>query len=165
MEMFNVVVDEIKDIFEETSIESVNIPKEVYRKKDEINRHSYQHLASVLSLKNHQFFTITALIGKLIVKDKKSITGGTEQFFKYSSRIKSSDEITILKAIAVDDVDNIYILKDYDAMRNIWQEYSYSGFEKLYEWYSDDNIDFNTKLSDTLIEIFNNNKKLINNGD
>lgn len=154
--------DDIEDIYEETSIESVNIPKEVYRKKDEIKMHSYQHLASVLSLKNHQFFAITALIGKLIVKERKKINGGTEQFFKYSSRIKSSDEIIILKAIAVDEVDNIYILKDYDAMRDIWQEYSYSGFEKLYEWYSDDNIDFNTKLSDILIETFNNNKKLIN---
>ena len=157
--------EDIKDIFEETSIESVNIPKEVYRKKDEVNRHSYQHLPSVLSLKNHKFFTITVLVGKLIVKDRKKIKGGTEQFFKYSSRIKSSDDITILKAIAVEEVDNIYILKDFDAMRNIWQEYSYAGFEKLYEWYSDENIDFNTKLSDILIETFNNNKKLINNED
>ena len=157
--------EEIKDIFEETSIESVNIPKEVYRKKDEVNRHSYQHLASVLSLKNRQFFTITALIGKLIVKERKKIEGGTEQFFKYYSKIKSTDEITILMAIAVDEVDNIYILKDFNAMRDIWQEYSYSGFEKLYDWYTDDNIDFNTKLSDILIDTFNSNKKLINNDE
>ena len=154
--------ENVEDIYEESVIESVGIPISVYRKKGEIEPiRSYQHLSSVLHMKNMEFFTLTALIGKYVVGERKEIKETTEQFFKYSEK-KSNDSIVILKALAVNEVNNIYILKDYEQMRIIWQEYSYSGFEKLYNWYDDGNIDFETKLSEVLLGAFKNNEKLIN---
>ena len=50
-------------------------------KKDNI-RNSYQHLSSVLSMGNIEFFTLTVLLGKCVVKERKSVEWGVEQFFK-----------------------------------------------------------------------------------
>jgi len=159
--------EDITDIYEETAIEHVSIPKIVYRKKGESEPlKSYQHLTDVLNMTNMEFFTLTALIGKFIVGERKKLEDSREQFFKYiEKKSKSNDNIVILKALAVDEVNNIYILKDYEKMRIIWQEYSYAGFEELYCWYEDNSIDFETKLSEVLLETFNNNKKLINDED
>ena len=68
----------------------------------------------------------------------------------------SKDEMTILKAVAVDEVNNPFILKDYLAMRKIWVEYSYSGFDKLYEWYKKDISVLEEKLSELIISNFEN---------
>ena len=56
--------------------------------------------------------------------------------------------------IAVDEVNNPFILRDYLEMRKIWIEYSYAGFDKLYEWYKDDKVDIYDKLSRIMIENF-----------
>ena len=49
------------------------------------------------------------------------------------------------------------ILRDYLEMRKIWIEYSYAGFDKLYEWYKDDKVDIYDKLSGIMIENFKDN--------
>ena len=126
--------------YEETNIESVNIPLEFYKRKNEDKKDSYQHLSTVLSMGNIEFFTLTVIIGKLIVKKRDPIDGGTEQFFKMTKKILAKDEMTILKAIAVDEVKNPYILKDQIAMRKIWMEYSYAGFKKINEWYKNNEL-------------------------
>lgn len=125
--------ENIQDIYEETNIEYISIPIKCYSKKGQYKEYSYQHLSSVLSMGNIEFFTLTVLLGKCVVKERKSVEGGVEQFFKLTKNNTRKDEMTILKAVAVDEVNNPFILKDYHAMRKIWIEYSYAGFDKLYE--------------------------------
>ena len=147
--------DNIDDVFDETSIEHVKVPLKVYRNSGETEPiKSYQELRNVLSLKNLEFFTLTVLIGKYIAKSRKKFEDTGEQFFKYSNKIDAKDEMTILKAVAVDEVNNIYILRDYVEMRKIWQEYSYAGFEELYSWHIDKNINLQTKLSEEILNAY-----------
>lgn len=151
---------DVIDCYKETSVDSVNIPKEYYRAKNEIKEKSYQKLAEVLSLGNIEFFTITVLIGKFFVDDdeyKNLPDVKSDPFFKLNKYSKSKDEMHILEAFAIHEVDNIYILRDYVAMRDIWQEYSVKGFEKIYEWYSSKNINFRVLLTEKLIDVFEKN--------
>ena len=127
--------DDIQDVFETTNIEHVSIPRKCYSKKGNQKEYSYQYLSTVLSLGNIEFFTLTVLLGKFVVKSREEVDGAVDQFFKMTKNNIKKDEMTILKAIAVDEVNNPFILRDYLAMRKIWIEYSYSGFDKLFEWY------------------------------
>ena len=149
--------EDIQSTFENTNIESVNIPVSCYSKKNENIKKSYQHLSDVLSLGNIEFFTVTVLVGKLVVKKRKEFDCSSEQFFKMTKKNISKDEMTILKAIAVDEVDNPLILKDEKAMRSIWQEYSYSGFLKLYAWYEDGKENLEEKLRLCMEKFFESN--------
>ena len=112
--------ENIQDIYEETNIEYISIPIKCYSKKGQYKEYSYQHLSSVLSMGNIEFFTLTVLLGKCVVKERKSVEGGVEQFFKLTKNNTRKDEMTILKAVAVDEVNNPFILKDYHAMRKIF---------------------------------------------
>ena len=40
--------EDIEDIYEETHIESINIPKVYYSKKDDFKEYSYQNLDKIL---------------------------------------------------------------------------------------------------------------------
>lgn len=155
--MINLNQENIQDIYEETSIEYVGIPRECYSKKGEHKPKSYQHLSNVLSLGNIEFFTLTVLLGKVVVKKKKQVDGAIDQFFKTTKANMRKDEMTILKAVAVDEVCNPFILKDYHAMRKIWVEYSYAGFDKLYEWYKLGKDELEKKLSDLMFSKFKEN--------
>ena len=93
------------------------------------------------------------LIGKFVVKKRKKIDGAVDQFFKMTKNNQIKDEMTILKAVAIDEVDNPFILKDYLSMRKIWIEYSYAGFDKLYEWYGEGI----PKLKENLVELMISN--------
>ena len=151
--MINLNQDNIQDIYEKTNIEHVSIPRKCYSKK---GQHK-EYLSTVLSLGNIEFFTLTVLLGKFVVKERKEIDGGVDQFFKMTKNNVQKDEMTILKAVAVNEVNNPFILRDYLAMRKIWIEYSYAGFDKLYEWYKDDNIDIHEKLSEIMLSNFKEN--------
>ena len=93
--------ENIQDIYEETNIEYISIPIKCYSKKGQYKEYSYQHLSSVLSMGNIEFFTLTVLLGKCVVKERKSVEGGVEQFFKLTKNNTRKDEMTILKAVAV----------------------------------------------------------------
>ena len=149
--------ENIQDIYEETNIEYISIPIKCYSKKGQYREYSYQHLSSVLSMGNIEFFTLTVLLGKCVVKERKSVEGGVEQFFKLTKNNTRKDEMTILKAVAVDEVNNPFILKDYRAMRKIWIEYSYAGFDKLYKWYIEGSDELKNKLSEEMISCFDEN--------
>ena len=155
--MINLNEENIQDIYEETNIEHVSIPRKCYSKKGQHVEYSYQHLSNVLSMGNIEFFTLTVLLGKFVVKERKEIEGGYDQFFKMTKSNTSKDEMTILKAVAVDEVNNPFILKDYLAMRKIWVEYSYAGFDKLYEWYKKGISELEEKLSELMISNFEEN--------
>lgn len=155
--MINLNEENIQDIYEETNIEHVSIPRKCYSKKGQHIEYSYQHLSNVLSMGNIEFFTLTVLLGKFVVKERKEIEGGYDQFFKMTKSNTSKDEMTILKAVAVDEVNNPFILKDYLAMRKIWVEYSYAGFDKLYEWYKKGISELEEKLSELMISNFEEN--------
>lgn len=157
MDVINLNQEDIQDIYEETTIEYVGIPRKCYSKKNQHNSYSYQHLAKVLSMKNVEFFTLTVLLGKYVVKQRKAVDGAIDQLFKTTKENRRKDGMTILKAVAVDEVNNPFILKDELAMRKIWIEYSYAGFDKLYEWYNDGNEEFENKLSDLLLSNFKEN--------
>lgn len=147
----------IQDNYEETIIDHVSIPRKCYSKKGQHKEYSYQFLSSLLSMGNIEFFTLTVLLGKFVVKERKKIEGGYDQFFKLTKNNARKDEMTILKSVAVDDVQNPFILKDEVEMRKIWVEYSYAGFDKLFEWYKDDKIDIYEKLSELMISNFKDN--------
>ncbi len=155
--VINLNEENIQDIYEETNIEHVSIPRKCYSKKGQHIEYSYQHLSNVLSMGNIEFFTLTVLLGKFVVKERKEIEGGYDQFFKMTKSNTSKDEMTILKAVAVDEVNNPFILKDYLAMRKIWVEYSYAGFDKLYEWYKKGISELEEKLSELMISNFEEN--------
>ena len=146
--------DNIQNNYEETNIEHVSIPRKCYSKKGQHIEYSYQHLSTVLSMGNIEFFTLTVLLGKFIVKKRKTVDGAVDQFFKMTKANISKDEMTILKAVAVDEVNNPFILKDYLAMRKIWIEYSYAGFDKLFEWYKKGIPKLEKKLSEVMISNF-----------
>lgn len=146
--------DDIQNNYEETNIEHVSIPRKCYSKKGQHIEYSYQHLSTVLSMGNIEFFTLTVLLGKFIVKKRKTVDGAVDQFFKMTKANISKDEMTILKAVAVDEVNNPFILKDYLAMRKIWIEYSYAGFDKLFEWYKKGIPELEKKLSEVMISNF-----------
>ena len=148
--------DSVEDIYEETNIEHVSIPRKCYSKKGQHKDYSYQHLSTILSMGNIEFFTLTVLVGKLVVKERKKVDGGVDQFFKMTKNNMRKDEMTILKAVAVEEVNNPFILKDYLAMRKIWIEYSYAGFDKLYEWYKKGESELQDNLSDIMIDNFKN---------
>ena len=150
-----------KDTYEYTSITTVNVPEEFYADKSENIDKSYQNLANVLGMGNIEFFTMTVLIGKFIVGQKKE-TGTTLPFIRYADNLHK-DEMTMLYAFAVNEVDSVYILKDKVAMREMWQEYSCAGFEEIYEWYIDKNKDFEVRLSEELNNRFNINKSFYEN--
>lgn len=157
MDVINLNQENIQDIYEETTIEYVGIPRKCYSKKNQHQSYSYQHLAKVLSMKNVEFFTLTVLLGKYVVKQRKAVDGAIDQLFKTTKENRRKDGMTILKAVAVDEVNNPFILKDELAMRKIWIEYSYAGFDKLYEWYSGGSEEFENKLSDLLLSNFKEN--------
>lgn len=146
--------NDIQNNYEETNIEHVSIPRKCYSKKGQHIEYSYQHLSTVLSMGNIEFFTLTVLLGKFIVKKRKTVDGAVNQFFKMTKANISKDEMTILKAVAVDEVNNPFILKDYLAMRKIWIEYSYAGFDKLFEWYKKGIPELEKKLSEVMISNF-----------
>ena len=150
----NLNQENIQNIFEETNIEHVSIPRKCYSKKGQHLEYSYQHLSNVLSMGNIEFFTLTVLLGKFVVKERKVVDGGVDQFFKMTKNNMSKDEMTILKAVAVDEVNNPFILKDYLAMRKIWIEYSYAGFDKLYEWYKKGIDELEKELSEVMLSNF-----------
>ena len=146
--------DNIQNNYEETNIEHVSIPRKCYSKKGQHIEYSYQHLSTILSMGNIEFFTLTVLLGKFVVKKRKEVDGAVDQFFNFSKANISQDEMTILKAVAVDEVNNPFILKDYLAMRKIWIEYSYAGFDKLFEWYQKGIPELEKKLSEVMISNF-----------
>lgn len=152
--VINLNQENIQNIYEETNIEHVSIPRKCYSKKGQHAEYSYQHLSRVLSMGNIEFFTLTVLLGKVVVKERKKVDGAVDQFFKMTKSNTSKDEMTILKAIAVDEVNNPFILKDYLAMRKIWIEYSYAGFDKLFEWYEKGISEIERNLSELMISNF-----------
>lgn len=152
--MVNLTHEDIQKKYEETNIEYVGIPRKCYSKKGHTEEYSYQHLSTVLSMGNIEFFTLTVLLGKFVVKNRKKVDGAVDQFFKMTRNNTRKDEMTILKAVAVDEVNNPFILKDYLAMRKIWLEYSYAGFDKLYEWYGKGTDVLEEKLSELMISNF-----------
>ena len=80
--VINLNQENIRNIFEETNIEHVSIPRKCYRKKGEHTEYSYQHLSNVLNMGNIEFFTLTVLLGKFVVKKRKVVDGAVDQFFK-----------------------------------------------------------------------------------
>ena len=157
--MVNLTQEDIQNSFEETNIEYVGIPKKCYSKKGHTEEYSYQNLSTVLSMGNIEFFTLTVLLGKFVVKEIKEFDGGVEQFFKMTKANKIKDDMTILKSIAVDEVDNPLILKDYESMREIWVGYSYAGFEKLFEWYQKGIPEMEKQLAELMISNFEEHKE------
>lgn len=152
--VINLNQDNIQNIYEETNIEHVSIPRKCYSKKGQNIEYSYQHLSTILSMGNIEFFTLTVLLGKFVVKERKKVDGAVDQFFKMTKANTSKDEMTILKAVAVDEVNNPFILKDYLAMRKIWIEYSYAGFDELFKWYKKGIPELEKKLSEVIISNF-----------
>ena len=155
--VINLNQENIRDTYEKTNIEHVSIPRKCYSKKGQHKEYSYQFMSTLLSLGNIEFFTLTVLLGKFVVKERKKVDGAVDQFFKMTKNNTQKDEMTILKAIAVDEVNNPFILKDYLAMRKIWVEYSYAGFDKLYEWYKKGISELEEKLSELMISNFEEN--------
>jgi hypothetical protein len=107
---------------------------------------------------NLELFTICALIGKYIVKDKKPINKQIV-YARYREN-ESKEEMIILKSIAIAEYGDVNILKDEIAMIDIFEQYARTGIELLHDWYEDKSVDFESKLASVMLDTFNKNKEL-----
>lgn len=138
----------------------IRVPTRQYTKKDSetTNIFSYQYLQSKLGIKKENsfdLFLISVLVGKLFVDPDKipnEITN-TETYSRYSY-VYDKPYISILKAIAVDEVGEISILNDIPAMVKIWERYACAGFDELIKWYHDKTFTFESKLYEVLLEYY-----------
>lgn len=143
----------------------IRVPTRQYTKKDSetTNIFSYQYLQGKLGIKKENsfdLFLISVLVGKLFVDSDKipnEITN-TETYSRYSY-VYDKPYISILKAIAVEEVGEISILNDIPAMVKIWERYACAGFDELIKWYHDKNFTFESKLYEVLLEYYDQYQK------
>jgi len=126
---------------------ALNIDKSQHQESDETNIYSYQYLKEKLNISDSlDLFTICVLIGKFVVK-KRTPLNKKHPYVKHATVLKSSN-FDILKALAIDEEDDVDILVDTREMYKIFEEYANSGFEEMKTWYHDKHTDFQVKISE-----------------
>lgn len=142
----------MSDIIEDGNLAlSVDISQHTASSEDNVR--SYQFFINEFGLsESFDLYIVCVLIGKFVVKKREEFKVKKYPFIKYSTAGKK-DEIIILKAIAIEEEDNIEILNDIKAMIKIWDEYANAGFEEFCNWYYSPGIDFETKLSDLVSDV------------
>ena len=135
---------------------ALNIDKSQHQESNETNKYSYQNLKNKLNISdNLDLFTICVLIGKFVVKKRKPLDK-KYPYIKHAT-VSKSENFDILKALAIDEEDDIEILADTKAMYKIFEEYANTGFEELKTWYYDKDINFHVKISEVLLDFHENN--------
>ncbi|MBE6486502.1 MAG: hypothetical protein E7Z85_06655 [Methanosphaera stadtmanae] len=140
----------------------INIYKKSHRTTINVDESEFNEYYQSLTTNTNYFknnihlFTIAALIGKFIIKERKPIEK-QNTYFRYADNA-STDEMQILKALAIMEVDDINILIDHDEMFKICEEYARTGIKQLFKWYNDKNIDFNVELLTIINNFYKNDK-------
>lgn len=117
-----------------------------------INKNSYQYFGKKYNISNMVLFTITVLIGKYVVKSKEEL-GNRATFLKWSSANKTN-EMLILKALAIEETDRMDVLEEPEVMAKIWEEYAMAGMEEFCRWINDNSIDEQSKIEELMLENF-----------
>ena len=124
-----------------------------------LNKNSYQYIGKKYNLQNSNLvlFTVTVLIGKYILNSKKQLEDRTS-LLKWGS-IEKTDEMLILKAIAIEETNDMDVLEKPEVMAKIWEEYAMAGMEELCKWIHDNSIDEQSKIEDLMLDYFENHYK------
>lgn len=150
--MLNLDLKDDLNIFEESHRTTINVDETEFEKYYQMFTNETGYFKN-----NIQLFTIATLIGKFVIKKRIPITK-QHTYFRYADNA-STDEIQILKALAITEVNDINILIDHDEMFKICEEYARSGIKQLYDWYTDKNVDFDTELLNVIGEFYDENKQ------
>lgn len=126
---------------------TINIDEEDYPEYKEI-------LKSKLFKNNLHLFTCAVLIGKHVVGVPQKIEK-SKQFIRPKDNSRD-DNITILKCLAISEFKEVTSLTDEDKIYSYCEGYARTGIGTLYDWYVSPEYDFETKLGQTLLKIFNN---------
>lgn len=120
------------------------------------NVRSYQYFIKEFGLsESFDLYIACVLIGKYYVKERRKFKKGNKYgFIKYATAIKK-EKITILNALAIEETNDIEILNDVKSMIKIWDEYANAGFEVFCDWYYSGNIDFESTLSNFVLDAYN----------
>ncbi len=119
------------------------------------NKNSYQYFAKKFVIDNITLFTITVLIGKYVINKKEKVERGAT-FIKWGSAEKT-DELIILKALAVEEVGDVSVLENQELMTSIWEEYAMAGMVEFCNWARDNSIDLQSKIEDVMTEFHDKN--------
>lgn len=135
---------------------SVDISQHTVSAKDNVK--SYQFFIKEYNLsESFDLYIVCVLIGKYVVKKRKSFKKGSKYpFIKYSTAGKK-EEIVILNALAIEETGDIEILTDLKAMIKIWDEYANAGFEEFSRWYYSNSVDFESTLSNIVSDAYYGN--------
>lgn len=134
----------------------IKVPTEQYQKmnSETTNIRSYQFIQGKLNIEDSfVLFVISVLIGKSLVdKDKipNKLPTPNESYTRDTYH-QNKLYFNILKAVAVEDSDDISILNDMGRMIDIWERYAYAGFNELCDWYYDSNMDIESKLYEIVL--------------
>ena len=117
-------------------------------------------LKSKLPFKNNlELFTMAVLVGKSVLNDSPKPINKSVSYIRVNDNASYSDMV-ILKSLAISDKDDVKIINDENEMYKIIENYARIGIDKLYEWFEDTDIPFETKLGKILIKADKENKKI-----
>lgn len=124
-----------------------------------LNKNSYQQIGRKYKISNPNLplFTVTVMIGKYILNSKKQLENRTT-FLKWGS-IEKTNEMLILKALAIEETNDTDVLEKPEVMAKIWEEYAMAGMEELCKWIYDNSIDEQSKIEDLMLDYFENHYK------
>lgn len=137
---------------------NINVYKESHRTTINVDESEFNDYYQKLRTETNYFksnihlFTIAALIGKFVTKERKPIDI-QNTYIRYADNA-STDEMQILKALAILEVNDINILIDHEELFKICEEYARTGIKQLYKWYVDKNSDFDTEILYVLQEFY-----------
>ena len=98
----------------------------------------------------------TFLVFKSIFLNKKEKVERGATFIKWGSAEKT-DELIILKALAVEEVGDVSVLENQELMTSIWEEYAMAGMGEFCNWARDNSIDLQSKIEDVMTEFHDKN--------
>ena len=137
----------------------IRVPTEQYQKKNSetVNIRSYQYIQEKLHIDDSfVLFVISVLIGKSLVEEDKIPDELPTPNETYTRDTYHQNKLyfNILKAVAVDETDDISILNDMKGMIDIWERYAYAGFNELCDWYYDSKMNIDDKFHEILFKFY-----------
>lgn len=103
--------------------------------------------------KNIELFTCAVLIGRFIVGQPLPLKK-RKDYIRLDMNT-SNQNFVILKCLAIANYDDVNILNNDEKLYSYCEMYANAGFKEIYKWYSDDNYDFETKISKIVLDFCN----------
>lgn len=116
--------------------------------------HLYQELSKLKYFDNNlHVFTCAVLIGKFILGKWGKIEK-SKDYIRINDN-KFSDNLTILKCLAISNEKDINILSNEDELYSYCEKYACTGIKELYNWYKSSEIPFDVKIAECLLDVWN----------